>query len=109
MQCNCLWRQGDIGRLETTVTWLSEAVVSSIRGEAWLLGVQSFPAIMQRWQHGSEDVHFQAVRWTVQVSSHNGAHAALHAHTGAVKQSSASCRQAGLEPIVQLSVYCPQL
>ena len=53
-------------------TWLGEAVVHRIRGEAWLLWVQLLPTVMQLRQQSPEQVHLQAVRWTVEVTSNNG-------------------------------------
>ena len=58
--------------LGALTTLLGEAVVHSIRGEAWLLWVQLLPAVMQLRQQSPEHMHLQAVRWTVEVTGYNG-------------------------------------
>ena len=60
------------------LTSFGECVVRCIGSEARFLWVYMAPTVMQLWQQRSENVHFQSIRGTIEVSCHNNVLVALH-------------------------------
>ena len=76
------------------LAWFGKGVVRSIGSVAGLMWMQLLPAIMQVGEQGCEQVHLQAVRWTVQVTCYNDPQVLLHADWHHLDMS--CCQVAGM-------------